>query len=127
MSKPAKKPANKLIKKRTLKAGLPRPLAAQSHLPVKATPPKGGKPALERISKQARVIDMLRSPDGTPIASMMKLTSWQQHSVRGFLAGVVKRKLGLKLSSETKDGIRLFRILNDQTSGIGPSKRKRAH
>ncbi len=122
MSKPAKKTA----KKAAAKTGFPRPRAAQPQLPTKATASKDEKPALEKNSKQARVIDMLRSPDGAPIEVMMKLTGWQQHSVRGFLAGVVRKKLGLKLSSETKDGIRLYRILNDQTSGIGPSKRKRA-
>lgn len=117
---------SKLAKKRAPKASSPRPLATRSQLPAKATASKNSKQGLEKISKQARIIDMLRSPDGTPIESMMKLTGWQQHSVRGFLAGVVRKKLGLKLSSETKDGIRLYRILNDQTSGIGPSKRKRA-
>ncbi|MEI8276919.1 MAG: hypothetical protein WCG00_13075, partial [Hyphomicrobiales bacterium] len=60
------KPAKKIVKKAAAKAGLSRPRAAQPQLRAKATPPKGGKPAIERISKQARVIDMLRSPDGTP-------------------------------------------------------------
>jgi hypothetical protein len=69
---------------------------------------------------------MLRSSDGTSIASVMNLTGWQQHSVRGFLAGVVRKKLGLKLSSETKNGVRLYRILDNQSGNIGPSKRKLA-
>ena len=61
-------------------------------------------------SKQARVIEMLRSPTGMTIAAMMKETGWQQHSVRGFLAGVVRKKLKLKLNSKKIDGSRVYRV-----------------
>ena len=53
---------------------------------------------------------MLQSPAGTTIAAMMKTTGWQQHSVRGFLAGVVRKKLKLKLESKKVDGNRIYRI-----------------
>lgn len=118
MSKPAKKHA--------AKSSLTRPRAVQPQLPTNATSSKDAKQGLEKISKQARVIDMLSSPNGTTISSVMELTGWQQHSVRGFLAGVVRNKLGLKLSSETKDGVRLYRIVDDQIASTAPSKRKRA-
>lgn len=118
MSKPAKKPIAKIRS--------PRPRAAQLQLQAKAISSNDGKQPLEKTSKQARVIDMLRSTDGTPIASVMKLTGWQQHSVRGFLAGVVKKKLGLKLSSETKDGVRHYRLLGDHNDDASASKRKLA-
>jgi hypothetical protein len=62
-------------------------------------------------SKQARVIDMLRASAGTSIAVIMKATGWQQHSVRGFFAGVVRKKLGLNLNSEKVDGERIYRIV----------------
>ena len=53
---------------------------------------------------------MLQSPAGATIAAMMKATGWQQHSVRGFLAGVARKRLKLKLGSKKVDGERVYRI-----------------
>jgi hypothetical protein len=61
-------------------------------------------------SKQFQVIAMLQSSAGATIAAMMKITGWQQHSVRGFLAGVVSKRLKLKLRSDKVDGMRVYRI-----------------
>ena len=77
-------------------------------------------------SKQARVIAMLRSPTGTTIAAMMKETDWQQHSVRGFLAGVVRKKLKFKVLSEKVDGARIYRIDSaDRVKASGRSSKAR--
>src|SRR5262249_51914709 len=61
-------------------------------------------------SKRARVIAMLKSPAGATINAVMKVTGWQQHSVRGFLAGVVRKRLKLKLGSKKVDGKRVYQI-----------------
>jgi hypothetical protein len=61
-------------------------------------------------SKQMRVVGLLSRPSGATIAGIMQSTGWQPHSVRGFLAAVVRKKLGLKLVSEKTDGPRVYRI-----------------
>ena len=83
----------------------------------------GSKPRAD--SKQADVIGMLSQSQGTTIPAIMESTGWQQHSVRGFFAGVVCKKLGLTLTSDKKDGKdRVYRILQakPQTSRIKPAK-----
>src|SRR5450631_4412152 len=71
-------------------------------------------------SKQSRVIAMLQSSSGTTILAMMKATGWQQHSVRGFLAGVVRKRLKLKLGSKKVDGKRVYQIASKDSGKSAP-------
>ena len=74
-----------------------------------------------RLTKHDRILGLLRSRGGTTIAAISKVTGWQPHSVRGFFAGVVKKKLGLTLqSAKTKSG-RIYRIIRTKTSTPSPS------
>jgi hypothetical protein len=86
------------------------PTSAASGLVGQAA--KSSRPAKPRNSesKQAHVLSMLRSPTGATIAAMMQATGWQQHSVRGFLAGVVRKRLTLELTSKKVDGTRVYQI-----------------
>jgi hypothetical protein len=74
-------------------------------------PPKPDEPRVERVTKQERMLSLLSQPEGASIKEMMQATNWQQHSVRGFLAGTVKKKLGFRLTSaKSDDGIRRYCI-----------------
>jgi hypothetical protein len=77
-------------------------------------------------SKQARIIAILRLPSGATIDAMAHATGWQQHSVRGFLAGVIRKKLGLNLVSAAAEGGRIYRIVDRTTSRVAAVKTNHA-
>jgi len=71
----------------------------------------GTKPASGKQTKQQTCLDLLGRREGATIEELEQATGWQKHSVRGFLAGAVKKKLGLTLISEKPDaGPRRYRI-----------------
>ena len=88
--------------------------------------PSSAKPATQPGTKHARILAMLRSPAGTTVAAIMAATEWQQHSVRGFLAGVVRKKLGLNLVSEQTDKGRVYRIKDGKASSSAADRAKQA-
>jgi hypothetical protein len=84
------------------------------------------KSAVRPDTKHARIIAMLRAPAGATIAAMMTATGWQPHSVRGFLAGVVRKKLGLNLVTEQTDKERIYRIKDGKASSVAAERTKKA-
>lgn len=63
-------------------------------------------------SKQALLIALLRRPEGATIAGMVEATGWQPDTVRGALAGALKKRLGLAVTSEKIDGARVYRLFS---------------
>ena len=96
----------------------PAPAGATTEEPAPDTPteteaaPKARTP--REGTKQATLIAMLRAPDGTTIEEIMAATGWQSHTVRGAMAGALKKKLGLEVTSEkVEDRGRVYSLPRD--------------
>jgi hypothetical protein len=74
-------------------------------------PRSGAQQTGRAESKQARIIAMLRAAGGATIESMVQATGWKPHSVRGFLAGVIRKKLSFNLVSTAAERGRVYRIM----------------
>ncbi len=86
------------------------------------TPPQADEPKVERVTKQERVLTLLSQSEGASIEEMMQATDWQQHSVRGFLAGTVKKKLGFSLTSLKPNGSGSDDSIEAMTERLGMNK-----
>ena len=100
-----------MLRSRTPKKAKPTRAMTGAKKPLKAEKIRARSSRGE--TKQEAVLALLRQPAGATIAAMTKATGWQQHSVRGFLAGVVRKRLKLKLGSTKVDDVRVYRIAND--------------
>ena len=109
-----------IAKSRNLKTAASKKRSVQSSATARRKVTSAAAPAkvpskaeskVERVTKQERLLTLLSQAEGASIEEMMQATDWQQHSVRGFLAGTVKRKLGFSLTTSKAAGdVRRYRI-----------------
>lgn len=71
---------------------------------------KRGIPAAREGSKKAQVVDLMRRPSGATLAEIMELTSWQPHTVRGFVSGTLVKRMRLRVESFREEKMRSYRI-----------------
>jgi hypothetical protein len=83
---------------------------AKNTATVSAKATKASSYQVKPDSKQDRIVALLQRPEGATLDALVKETQWQKHSLRGFLAGTVRKKLKLPLLSEKIDGVRTYRI-----------------
>jgi hypothetical protein len=117
-----------MIKPKTKLKAAARSTARKTAKPAsrKRPAPTSSRSAARPETKHARIIAMLRTPAGATIASLVTATQWQQHSVRGFLAGVIRKKLGLNLVSEQTDKGRVYRIKDGNASPASAHRARQA-
>jgi hypothetical protein len=86
-----------------------------AHQTEKAKPTAPAKKAAtpERGTKTAKILALLKRPSGASLQQLRKATGWQAHSVRGFLSGTLKKKMGLRVASnKLQGGQRTYRIIS---------------
>ena len=67
-------------------------------------------------TKQAKIISLLQRQKGATLAELGKLSGWQEHSIRGFMSGTLKKRMGFDIiSGKDKKGTRRYRIGNPKT------------
>src|SRR5262249_15786483 len=110
-------PAVKVVASRKRASVATRTFVRTRHQTGKAKTEAGSSHESRPGSKQARVLAMLDRTEGATIPAIIRTTHWQQHSVRGFFAGVVRKKLGFDLRSQKVDGDRVYRLVHRSGAG----------
>src|SRR6516162_1849081 len=117
-------PAVKVVASRKRASVATRTFVRTRHQTGKVKTKAGSSRESRPGSKQARVLAMLGRTEGATIAAIKRATHGQQHAVRGFFAGVVRKKLGLELRSDKVDGNRVYHIVYPSASR--PSRHRAA-
>jgi hypothetical protein len=87
----------------------------QNNAASKAAAKKQPKTTKTPITKQAKIITLLQRQKGATLAELGKLSGWQEHSIRGFMSGTLKKRLGFDIiSKKDTKGVRRYRIGNSK-------------
>jgi hypothetical protein len=117
-TKPTNKSANtaaKATRSNASKKSAPKRTTSKSGQSLK--PVQKNVEPVTTVSKQARLITLLRSADGASIAQMTNLTGWQPHTVRGTISGVLRKRLRLNVNcAADASGLRIYRIVAAQSA-----------
>lgn len=98
------------------------PRQKASSRPAEPARSKAKTGAIRPASKQAQVIELLRRKEGASVAAIMKLTGWQKHSVHGFFAGIIRKKLQLNFVRSGQGDDAVYRIVTGMSAVSKPGK-----
>jgi len=119
IKEPKMNASEKQVSDNAAEGRVPKTRATKRRAPAATAPKAGKKPkihskppaAARRGTKTAKILALLRRPAGASLSELRKATGWQAHSVRGFLSGAVKKKMGLHIDSVARDdGERVYRV-----------------
>jgi len=89
----------------------PKNKAVRVEVETQKTDTAKPKPKPRAGTKQAKLIEILKAPDGATIAEIAKDVNWQPHTIRGAMSGALKKRLGLSIVSEKiKERGRVYKI-----------------
>jgi hypothetical protein len=90
-----------------------RMTAAEFLAELKDQPETPAKPKTRSGTKQSKMIDLMKRPDGATVEQIAKATGWQHHTIRGAISGALKKKLGLRVEATKEDGGTVYRIVGE--------------
>jgi hypothetical protein len=76
-------------------------------------PETRAKPKTRSGTKQAKMIDLMKRPEGATVEQIAKATGWQHHTIRGAISGALKKKLGLKVEATKEESGTVYRIVGE--------------